>query len=261
VRLIRAASAAEFDRCAADVVCAHVIAQPGTRLALPTGRTPQGLYLNLQQRTAAELAALRAARYVNLDEYLGVGPGDARSYAHFLQRQVFGPLGIAASQLRLLRGDAPDPQAECLRFEDELQAGGGLGLAILGLGANGHIAFNEPGTAWNTRTHVAALSAGTLAVNERLSGGLPLPQRGLTLGIATLKDARSVLLLAAGESKAAALQRLLLGTPDLEWPATSLIGHRDLTVICSPELGAVLPATSARTVTQTGTVGGGGPAA
>lgn len=237
MRLIRTDSVAEFDRCAADVVCAQVLARPGTRLALPTGRTPLGLYLNLQQRTATELAALRGAHYVNLDEYLGVAPTDPRSYIRFLHQHVFDPLGIAPSQLRLLRGDAPDAQAECVQLESALQGSGGIGLALLGLGANGHIAFNEPGTAWNTRTHVATLSAETLAVNARLSGGLPLPPRGLTLGIATLRAARRVVLLAAGKSKAEALERLLQGPADPQWPATSLIGHADLTVICTPELG------------------------
>lgn len=240
MRLMRTASAAEFGRCAADLLCAQVLAQPGTRVALPTGRTPLGLYQNLLGRTATELAALRRAHYINLDEYLGLGPTDPRSYSHFLQRHVFGPLGIGASQLRLLRGDAPDAEAECVQFEDALEAAGGIGIAVLGLGANGHIAFNEPGTAWNTRTHVANLSTETLAVNERLSGGQPLPHRGLTLGIATLAAARSVLLLAAGESKAEALRRLLSGVADPQWPATSLLGHTDLTLLCTPELGAVL---------------------
>jgi glucosamine-6-phosphate deaminase len=241
MRLIRAASAAAFDQCAADFVCAQVLARPGMRLALPTGRTPLGLYQNLKGRTADELAGLRGAHYVNLDEYLGLGPTDPRSYAHFLYRHVFDPLGIGATQLQLLRGDAPDADAECARFESALAERGGIGLAILGLGANGHIAFNEPGTAWTTRTHVATLSAETLAVNARLSAGLPLPARGLTLGIATLRAARALLLLAAGESKAPALERLLHGPADPQWPATSLIGHPDLTVICAPELGALLP--------------------
>jgi glucosamine-6-phosphate deaminase len=260
VRLIRAASAAAFDQCSADLVCAHVLAHPGNRLALPTGRTPLGLYRNLQQRSAAELAALRGARYVNLDEYLGLGPEDPRSYARFLQRHVFEPLAIGASRVRLLRGDAPDAEAECAKFDDELQAGGGLGLAILGLGANGHIAFNEPGTSWSTGTHVAALSPETLAVNAHLSGGAPLPARGLTMGIATLKAARSVLLLAAGETKATALQRMLLGPPDSQWPATSLIGHPDVTVVCTPELGAALALTAGRVFAQPATAAGTGPA-
>ncbi len=247
MRLIRTASTEQFDRCAADLLCAQVLAEPGTRVALPTGRTPLGLYSDLAGRTATELAALRGAHYVNLDEYLGLAPSDPRSYAHFLQGHVFGPLGIEACQLRLLRGDAPDAEAECAQFEDALQAAGGIGVAVLGLGANGHIAFNEPGTPWNSRTHVADLSVATLAVNERLSGGPPLPRRGLTLGIATLRAARTVLLLASGESKAEALRRLLLGVPDPQWPATSLLGHAHLTLLCAPELAAVLPARAGTT--------------
>jgi len=245
MRLIRTASAAEFEQCAADIVCARVLARPGVRLALPTGRTPLGLYMNLRLRCATELAALRAAHYVNLDEYLGLAPTDTRSYAHFLHRQVFDPLGVKPSQLRLLRGDAADAQIECAQVESELQATGGIGLAILGLGANGHIAFNEPGTPWNTPAHVATLSPETLALNEHLGGGLPLPDRGLTLGIATLRGARAVLLLAAGESKIEALSRLLQGPAEAQWPATSLIGHANLTVLCAPELSALLPAGSA----------------
>ncbi len=236
MRLIPTASEAEFDRRAADILCRHALEHPGTLLALPTGRTPLGLYRALRVRTATELAALRAARYVNLDEYQGLAATDPRSYAAFLEQQVFGPLAIAASQVRLVRGDAPDSDAECESVEAYIGKSGGIGLAVLGLGANGHIAFNEPGTPWSTRSHVAQLTPQTLTVNQRVSGSGDLPARGLTLGIATLCAARSVLLLAAGEAKRNALARLLAGIPSLEWPATSLIGHPGLTVVCAPEL-------------------------
>ncbi len=235
MRLIHAASAAEFDACAAGIVCTHLLQHPGSLVALPTGRTPLGLYQALKERTDAELAALRAARYVNLDEYQGLPAADPRSYAAFLNHHLFGPLAIAASRVRLVRGDAPDSAAECRDLEDHIRAAGGIGLAILGLGANGHIAFNEPGTPWSTRTHLARLTHETLTVNERV-GGSALPPSGLTLGIATLRAARSILLLAAGASKREALARLCQGEPQVEWPATSLIGHPDLTVLCAPEL-------------------------
>ncbi|MBS0377404.1 MAG: glucosamine-6-phosphate deaminase [Proteobacteria bacterium] len=239
MRVIQAASESQFIASAADHLCRHVLDHPGSLIAVPTGRTPLGLYHALRTRSDVELQALRTARYLNLDEYQGLGAGDPRSYADFLTRQLFTPLAIPALQVRLVHGDAHDSVAECEAVEAHIRECGGIGLAILGLGANGHIAFNEPGTPWSTRTHVAPLSHETLTVNERVAGGQVLPPRGLTLGIATLRAARRILLLAAGTSKREALAHLLDGEPQVDWPATSLIGHPDLTVLCAPELADV----------------------
>ena len=224
-----------FDTLAADRVSALVAARPRATFALPTGRTPRGLYAELARRAAADRISLRDARWFNLDEYGGLAATDPASFAACLQREFVVPAGIPQSQVRFLRGDAPDLAAECRDYDAALAAAGGLDVAILGLGANGHIAFNEPGSAWDTHTRVVRLSPQTRMAGAA-DGAPALPEFGLTMGIATLRAARAVLLLVTGQSKRAALAALRAGTPSRAWPATSLLDHPRLTVICAAEL-------------------------
>jgi glucosamine-6-phosphate deaminase len=220
-----------FDATAADRVGDVLAHKPDAVLALPTGATPLGLYAELAERTAAQELSFAAAMLFNLDEYVGLGARDPLSYASYLERHLLRAVGAAPDRVRLLRGDAADLAAECRDYDAAIARAGGIDLAVLGLGANGHIAFNEPGTDWRTTTHVVALSGETRAAQQRLSGaGACIPERGLTVGIATLCAAREVLLLVAGSSKREALTALMCGPPDPRWPVTSLVGHPRLMV-------------------------------
>lgn len=226
-----------FNTRAAEVVVQTLTRKPDATFALPTGKTPMGLYAMLRARAAASGAApWRKANWFDLDEYVGVGATHPLSYAGFVRAHLLDPLGIPEDKIRLLRGDALDLPAECRAYEQAIERAGGIDLAILGLGANGHIAFNEPGSSWDEATHVVELSAATRAANSQLSDGATIPLHGVTMGIATLRRARSILLLVSGESKRQALQALRLGTPDPAWPVTSLLGHPDLTVIAEEGL-------------------------
>ncbi len=133
-------------------------------------------------------------------------------------------------------GDASDLAAECRDYDDAIARAGGIDLAILGLGANGHIAFNEPGSAWDATTHVVELSVETRAANSLFAGESAVPRYGVTMGIATLRQARAVLLLVAGASKRHALEALRRGDPDRSWPVTSLLEHPNLTVLAEARL-------------------------
>jgi glucosamine-6-phosphate deaminase len=225
---------------AADWVAAGLAAKPAATAALATGRTPRGLYRRLAQRRAAGALGGEAARFFNLDEFVGLAPEDPRSYSAYLWKHILGPLQVPAARVRLLRGDARDLAAECRAYDDAIAAAGGLDLAILGLGTNGHIAFNEPGDDWAAGTHVVTLAASTRRAQHHLfAGEAEVPTRGLTMGIATIRAARSVLLLALGEGKAAALAALRAGRPDPAWPATALADHRDLTVFADRRLARI----------------------
>jgi glucosamine-6-phosphate deaminase len=237
VRLITSASAAEFDGLAAEFLTGYLKAKPTAVVALPTGSTPLGLYARLRAHAATEHGFLKEVSFFNLDEYAGLSAQDSLSFAHVLNRELFGPLAVPTANIRLLRGDATDPDGECAEYENALADAGGLDLAILGLGANGHIAFNEPGTAWTSVTHVARLAPETLASQAHLFAHARVtPDRGLTMGIATILRARAILLLVAGEAKRTALSVLLRGIADILWPATSLYDHPALTVLCAPEV-------------------------
>ena len=225
----------------ADRAASHVAAclaeTPAAAIALPTGSTPIGLYARLRTMGEAGELALAAAHYFNLDEYVGVAPTDRHSFAAFLRRHILDEVDIPAEHIRLLRGDAPDIAAEAAAHDAAVAGRGGLDLAILGLGANGHIAFNEPGAAWDTHTHVVELSAATRERHAaETGGGWRVPTHGITLGIASILAARRCLLLIAGAHKAAAKASLFSGREDPQWPVTSLLRARDLTVIelCEP---------------------------
>jgi glucosamine-6-phosphate deaminase len=237
VRLITSATAAEFASLAAEFLTGYLEANPAAVVALPAGSTPLGLYARLRAHAAADRGFLDEVRFFNLDEYVALSAQDSLSFAHFLNRELFGPLEVPAANIRLLRGDATDPDRECADYEHALADAGGLDLAILGLGANGHIAFNEPGTPWTSVTHVARLAPETLASQGHIFARARVtPDRGLTMGIATILRARAILLLVAGEAKRTALSVLLRGIADILWPATSLYDHPALTVLCAPEV-------------------------
>lgn len=225
----------EFDTLAADEVANVLTDNPQAVLALPTGSTPLGLYAQLRARAASGAVSCGSASWFDLDEYAGVGADDDLSYARFVRTQLLGPVGVPESRIRLLRGDALDLPAECSDYDDAIERAGGIDLAILGLGANGHIAFNEPGSAWNLTTHVVELSLETRAANTRLTGET-IPRDGVTMGIATLRQARAILLLVAGASKRNALEALRRGDADRGWPVTSLVDHPNLTVVAEARL-------------------------
>jgi glucosamine-6-phosphate deaminase len=222
---------------AASHVASLLVEAPNATIALPTGSTPIGLYRRLRAMAAAGEVALTAAHYANLDEYVGVGPADPHSFAAFLDRHFLGPAGIPAGNIRLLRGDAPDIAAEAAAHDAAVAARGGLDLAILGLGGNGHIAFNEPGATWDAGTHVVPLTEGTRIANAAyFADGFVVPTHGLTMGIGMIRAARRVLLMVSGIAKAEALGALLAGRPDARWPVTALCGHPGLIVVADTAL-------------------------
>lgn len=227
----------EFSSAAADYVAALLVRKPAAVMALPTGQTPLGLYAELVARTAAKQLSAAQARFFNLDDYLGVSADHPLSYARFLSEHFLVPAGVPNQHIRLLRGDAVGIEAECRDYEAAIAAAGGLDLAILGLGSNGHIGFNEPGSDWSARTHVVALSPETRATHvQQTEGRFAIPEYGVTVGISTILAAREILLLVAGKPKARALAALRHGIPDPKWPVTALLMHRHLTVLAETEL-------------------------
>lgn len=236
VRVIDTETPAAFADAAADWVCDRVCAAPTSVLALPTGNTPLALYAELAARSRVGAVHLDQAKIFNLDEYCGLAASDPRSFAGYLHRHLISPLNLRSEQVRLLRGAAPDIALECRDYDAAIADWGGIDLCVLGLGANGHVAFNEPGTPWDLRTHVAKLSDSTRAAQR---GASPqdspeiwkVPERGITMGVATLIEARQILLLIAGPGKSTATAALQRGVPSIDWPVTSLAAHPELTVI------------------------------
>jgi glucosamine-6-phosphate deaminase len=219
--------------------------KPTAAIALPTGHTPLGMYAELVTRAAARHFSTAKARFFNLDDYVGLSAEHPLSYARYLRERFLTAAGVPDAHVRLLRAEAHDLEAECRDYEAAIAACGGLDLAILGLGANGHIAFNEPGSDWAGRTHVVSLSPETRAAHAaQTHSQFVVPGLGLTLGIATVLAAREILLLAAGDAKAPALAAFRRGMPDPSWPVTALLTHRHLTVLAEAELQTAVLADS-----------------
>lgn len=237
MRVVNTETPRAFACAAADWTCNRLVGKPQSVLALPTGNTPLGLYSELVARSRAGVLNLDAVKIFNLDEYCGLSRSDPHSYADFMYQHLIAPAGLRADQARLLRGDARDMEAECRDYDAALAGCGGIDLCILGLGVNGHIAFNEPGSAWDLRTHVVNLSHATRAAHERQAQTpWDIPTRGVTMGIKTVIEARHILLLIAGTHKEAARAAVFGGVADPGWPVTSLLAHPSLTIIelCEP---------------------------
>lgn len=194
-------------------------------IGLATGGTMLPIYERLQ---SAGLDFSTVTSF-NLDEYVGMDAEDEHSYAHFMRTQLFDAVKFANSHLP--NGMAVDLNAECARYEALLQQSG-LDLQLLGVGENGHIAFNEPGTPFDSVTHVAELTASTQAVNQRFfAPGVAVPTQALTMGIQSILSAKKIILVAFGERKRTAMEHLLHGDVNPEWPITKLWHHHDVEVI------------------------------
>lgn len=188
---------------------------PAGTYALPSGNTPVRLYEILAEAVRAEKVHFSWAHIFALDEYLGLDGSDPRSFKAFFEQHVFGPLGIPDAQAHVLDGKAADAIAEAATYEAAITEAGGLDLTVLGLGANGHIAFNEPGATLAVRTHITELAPPASDV---------APQ-GVTMGVGTLLSAPKVWLMATGAGKAEAVEQMLSGAVDPRWPASLLQVH------------------------------------
>ena len=220
----------------ADAVAAVVGARPAAVLALPTGRTPIPLYDALAARHEKGAVDFSGVRGFNLDE-LVLPAHDPRTFHSYMERHAWGRTGLKRERCDIPDGGAGDLEAECRRYEAAIEATGGLDLAILGVGADGHVAYNMPGP-MTLATHVTRLPDGLAA-----SLGVPpeaWPLRALTMGIGTIRGARSLLVLATGASKATAIRALVHGPEDPDWPCSFLGKHPDLELLIDPAAASAL---------------------
>ena len=214
---------------AAELVANRIRARTRMRMLLPTGHTPRGLYAALRAHAADGSLPSEHVTVLGLDEYLGLGSDDARSFHADLDRELAGmPIGRRDA----LDGAAPDPGVEAARYEAVLDAAP-IDLAVLGLGRDAHVAFNEPGSSPGAGVHRVALHPSTIASAAADFGGAErVPREALTVGLKTLLAAREILLIVTGAEKAEVLHEALEGPIGPEAPASLLRGHPCLTVLC-----------------------------
>ena len=236
------------DRAAARALARRIVAALGANprlvLGLPTGKTPVGFYHELATIAAAGHADFSQATTFNLDEFLGIPADHPGSYRRYMEHHLFSRVNLRPENIHFLDGAARDPEAECRRYEEAIQAAGGIDIQILGIGTNGHIGFNEPAPELHPRSHRVTLRPETRRSNAALFGGDPhaVPAEALSMGMATILHARTLILLATGRSKAACVERLVNGpiTPSL--PASFLQLHREVDIMVDEAAGELLRA-------------------
>lgn len=225
---------------AARIVAGLLRAKPDATLALPTGATPRAIYAELVRQHQAEGLSFARAQAFNLDEYVGVAPQHPGSFRRALQEALYRHVDLPPEQAHAPDGVAADVSGACARYEAQIARAGGLDLALLGLGRDGHIAFNEPTSSLQSRTRVKTLAEETRAANQAAFGADPVPRHALTMGIATILSARRCVLVAFGDAKAQAVARMVEGPLTAMVPASALQLHARATVIVDEAAAARL---------------------
>jgi glucosamine-6-phosphate deaminase len=229
----------QWAAAAADRVGEAVRQSPSALVGLPTGNTPLPLYAELRRRVAAGEWDPHAMRVVMLDEYLDPPSEEVSSWG-WLQRELLEPLGIPSERILRMPWQSGGIEAACARFEAKLRYWGGCDLQLLGLGANGHIAFNEPGSDPAARTRAVPLSPATALANAAYWKFNFRPHSAVSMGIATILDARAIALLVRGAGKAAVLGAALQGPIHRQVPASLLRNANQLYVIADTAAGTAL---------------------
>ncbi|SHF89465.1 glucosamine-6-phosphate deaminase [Ornithinibacillus halophilus] len=201
-------------------------------LGLATGSTPEGLYRCLIEKQQQGEISFNNTTTFNLDEYVGLKGNDPNSYRYFMNDKLFDHIDIQLENTHIPNGETSDMNAECETFEKELKEKGPVDIQILGLGLNGHIGFNEPGTPFNSRTHVVELDESTRQANSRFFSSIDeVPKHAITMGIDTIMESKEIILLVSGENKAEAVKKLVQGEVTEEFPASILQKHSNVTII------------------------------
>ncbi|PWA10079.1 glucosamine-6-phosphate deaminase [Pueribacillus theae] len=222
----------ELSKKAAEIIINKVKQNPSAKLGLATGSTPVGSYKLMIEDHKRNGTSYEDIITVNLDEYVGLNADHPSSYRFFMDEQLFDSININKKNTHVPNGTAEDLKAECKKYEAMIDELGGLDLQLLGIGQNGHIGFNEPGTPFNSVTHVVDLTPNTRDVNSRFFSSIEeVPTKAITMGIASILKSKEILLLISGEAKAEALHKLLHGNIDESFPASALKNHPNFTVI------------------------------
>jgi len=224
-------------RYAADCLLEAIRRQPELLLCVAAGSSPARTYQLLGKAAASQPECFNRLRVIQVDEWLGLPSGDPATCAADLRRNLLDPLGISGDRFVAFRSDAPDAAVECERVSGWLAANGPIDVCVLGVGGNGHLAMNEPGSTLRAGVHLARL-AEVSRQHPLLAGRPEKPTHGLTLGMADLLHARQILLLAFGAAKRPVVQRLCEPVIDPRFPASLLWLHPAVTVICDTAAAA-----------------------
>ncbi len=203
-------------------------------LGLPTGSSPLGMYKALIELNREGKVSFRNVVTFNMDEYVGLPESHPESYHSFMFNNFFNHIDIPKENIHILNGNASDLEAECGNYEKQIASYGGIDLFVGGIGPDGHIAFNEPGSSLTSRTRVKTLTTDTIVANSRFFDNDvdKVPKTALTVGVGTVMDAKEVLILCNGHNKARALQHAVEGSVTQMWTISALQMHRHGIIVC-----------------------------
>lgn len=215
--------------------------KPDSVIGLPTGATPLQVYKKLIQSFKENKIDFQKITTFNLDEYLGLGPKDPNSYFSFMKEVFFDHININIHNTHVLDGLTVDVAKECDQYENSIHHAGGIDLQLLGIGHDGHIAFNEPGSALRSRTRIKALTKETRQANSKYFGSLDhVPTHVLTMGVETILEAKECLLMAFGEHKSRAIAKMVEGAISSSCPASALQFHPNTKIIIDEQAASKL---------------------
>lgn len=222
----------DLNATGAGLIAALLQSKPKSVLGLATGSSPVGIYNDLIQMYRRGLISFAQASSFNLDEYVGLPANHPESYRSFMNEKLFKHIDIKPENTHIPDGNAPDLAAECTHYEQLVNDHGPVDLQLLGIGHNGHIGFNEPGTSLTGGTHVVDLKEETLKANARFFPSIDdVPKQAMTMGVASILKAKQILLIARGEDKAEIIRTALKGPITTECPASLLQCHPNVIVL------------------------------
>lgn len=222
-------------------MCGQVLQKPESVLGLATGSTPLRAYehmVSLYKQGAVDFSRVTT---FNLDEYCRLDVKDKNSYHTFMYENLFNHINIPDENINFLNGNAWDLESECKQYEQKIKAAGGIDIQLLGIGSNGHIAFNEPANAFQRWSHVVALKESTIKDNSRFFDSVEeVPTEAITMGIGSIMQAKRILIIALGKKKAKAIKQVIDGNVTPECPASILQFHKDVTLMLDPDAASLL---------------------
>ena len=213
-------------------------------LGFPTGSSPIGMYNELVRLCKGGAVSFKNVITFNMDEYVNLAEDHPESYHSFMNKNLFSHIDIPKENINILNGNAPDLEAECAGYEEKIKKVGGIKLFVGGIGPDGHIAFNEPGSSLASRTRVKTLTYDTIVANSRFFNDdiNKVPKTALTVGVATVMDADEVLIIVNGHNKARALRHAIEGSVNHMWTISALQMHPKGIIVCDEEATTELKA-------------------
>jgi len=222
----------EMSEVAANIFFKQIQEKPNSVLGLATGGSPVGMYKDLVARHQAGQLSFKDVQTFNLDEYVGLKRTSPASYWTFMQENLFNFVDIQQRNIHLPNGKAEDLAAECVAYDARIDAARGIDLQLLGIGVNGHIGFNEPGTPFDSMTNIVELTESTRTENAiYFDDPSEVPTHAITMGIQSIMKAKEIVLIAFGEKKLDAIKKLKSGDVTEDFPASQLLKHPNVTII------------------------------